>query len=229
MESNNSSDLNIEKIINKFLNVKIALIFLLLTLSQFILFSYYYLNKVDIERAIIEIDFFECKKFYAHDIFKYTNLDIKDEILNEITNYEEEINNESNLRIITSDPTFIKIEINKNYLDQFQDLIEKKFENLKSDCNERIKSHLADSVKLTIEALNNLDFEIDTRILAQTIFDQSVVVSNQTNVKLLNNIKVSFYEQIFTKSKALIISFIMSFIFSIFLIMVGIIFFSKSK
>tara|TARA_X000000950_G_C13910416_1_gene658770 strand:- start:3941 stop:4624 length:684 start_codon:yes stop_codon:yes gene_type:complete len=227
MESNNSN--NIEQIINKFLNIKIALIFVLLMLSQFILFSYYYLNKVEIERVTIEIDFFECRKFYAHDIFKYTSLDIEDEILNEITNYEEEINNESNLEVITSDPTFIRIKINKNYLDQFQDLIEKKFENLKSDCNERIKSHLADSVKLTIEAMNNLDFEIDTRTIANIIFDQSVVISDQTNVKLLNNLKVFFHEQFFSKSKALIISFIMSFIFSIFLIMVGIIYFSKSK
>jgi hypothetical protein len=221
--------MNNDLIIKKFLNIKIISIFVMMVVIQFMLYFYHFQKKIELEKSIMEIDFNECKKFFATELYSQTDLIIRDNLINELKDYEKKVNKKSDLKIITADPEFIRIEFNKIFLDQYKNKILNKFGNLQTICAKTLLDSLDQSIKLMTESMKNLNYDIDKSILAEIVFNRSIAVLSKNNLKILKNIKVTDKHNPVTKKKALLISLIMSLILSGFFIFFGIILFSKSK
>ena len=79
--------MNNDLLIKKFLNIKIITIFVMMVVIQFLLYFYHFQKKIDSERSIMAIDFNQCKKFYTADIYSQTDLNVKNDIINELEDY----------------------------------------------------------------------------------------------------------------------------------------------
>lgn len=221
--------MNSDLIIKKFLNIKIISIFVMMVVIQFMLYFYHFHKKIDSERLIMTIDFNECKKFFAADLYSQTDLIVRNDLINELKDYEKKINKKSDLKIITADPEFIRIEFNKIFLDQYKNKILNKFDDLQTICAKTLLDNLDQSIKLMTETMKNLNYDIDKSILAEIVFNRSIAILSKNNLKILKNIQVTDKYNPITKKKGLLISLIMSLILSGFFILFGIILFSKSK